>query len=106
MSVITQIEPSASDQRVQALRDRFQAEDDRLQRGINECRRPGRGNDVSLLLVLLLRGEVVPDPLVSDEEDSLHRPEHTTLVFGIVVSLVISIPLWGVVGLVALAILR
>ncbi len=103
---MTQIEPSASDQRVQALRDRFQAEDDHLQREINERRRPGRVNNVSLLLVPLLRGKAVPDPLVSDEGDSLHRPEHTTLVFGIVVSLVISIPLWGVVGLVAWAILR
>ena len=103
---MTQTEPSALDQRVQALRDRFQAQDARLQREINERRRPGRATDVSLLLVPPLRGEAAPDPLTSDEEDSLHRLEHKTLVLGIVVSMAISIPLWGVLGLVAWAILR
>ena len=101
-----QLETSASDQRIQALRDRLQGEDDDLQRENDDRRRPGRSNDVSLNLVPLLRGEAAPDLLVSDEIDPSYGLEHATPMFGIAVALVMSIPLWGVLGLVAWAIRR
>ena len=101
-----QLEISASDQRIQALRDRLQGEDDSLQRKNDDRRRPGRADDVNPNLVPLLRGEAAPDLLVSDELDPPYGLEHTTPMFGIAVSLVMSIPLLGILGLVAWAILR
>jgi len=101
-----QLEMSASDQRIQALRDQLQGEDDDLQRRNDDRRRPRRANGVNPNLVPLLRGEAAPDLLVSDEIDPPYGLKHTTLRFGIAVILVMSISLWGVLGLVIWAILR
>ncbi len=94
-----ELEMSASDQKIQALRDRLQGEDD-------DRRRPGRADDANPNLVPLLRGEAAPDLLVSDRIDPSAGLEHTSLRSGIAVSLVMSISVWGVLGLVARAILR
>ncbi len=94
-----ELEMSASDQKIQALRDRLQGEDD-------DRRRPGRVDDANPNLVPLLRGEAAPDLLVSDDLDLPYGLEHTIPMRGIAVGLAMSIPLWGVLGLVAWAILR
>jgi hypothetical protein len=99
-----QLEMSASDQRIQALRDQLQSEDDDLQREIEDRRRPRRANDVNPNLVPLLRGEAAPDLLVSDELDPPYGLEHTTPMFGIAINLIFAMSLLG--GLVAWAILR
>ena len=101
-----QLEMSVLEQKIQALRDRLQSEDDDLQREINDRRRPGRADDVNPNLVPLLRGEAAPDLLVSDEIDTSYSLEHSTPMVGIAVGLAMSIPLWGVLGLVAWAIRR
>ncbi len=97
---MTKLEIFASDQSIQALRDRLRGED-------NDRRRPGRTDDVIPNLVPLLRGEAAaPDLLVSDDLDLSHGLEHTIPMRGIAVGLAMSIPLWGVLGLLAWAILR
>ncbi len=101
-----QLEMSASDQRIQAIRDRLQGDDDNLQRKNDDRRRPGRADDVNSNLVPLLRGEAAPDPLASGEIDASYGLEHATPMFGIAVGLVMSIPLWGILGLAAWAMLR
>jgi hypothetical protein len=94
-----ELEMSASDQKIQALRDRLQGEDD-------DRRRPGRADDANPNLVPLLRGEAAPDLLVSDEIDPPYGLEYAAPMSGIAVSVIMSIPLWGVLGLVTWAILR
>ncbi len=64
-----QIEMSAWDQKIQALRNQLQGEYDDLQRENDERRRPGRVRGVIPNLVPLLRGEAAPDLLVSAELD-------------------------------------
>lgn len=94
-----QLEPSTSDQRVQAIRDQLLGEEE-------DRRRPGRATDVSPHLAALLRGEAALDPLLSDEVDPPHGLEHTAPVFGIPVTLIFIMPLLGVLGLVAWAVLH
>ncbi len=94
-----QHELSASDQRIQTIRDQLQGEEE-------DRRRPGRATNVSPHLAALLRGEAATDPLLSDEIDPLYGLEYATPMSGIAVSVIMSIPLWGVLGLVAWAILR
>ncbi len=101
-----QLEPSASDQRGQAIRDQLQGEDDNLQRQINDCRRRGRADDVNPSLAPLLRGEAIPYRLLSDEIDPPYGLEHTTPMFGIAITLIFTMPLLSVLGLVTWAILR
>ncbi len=101
-----QLELSVSDQKVQALRDQLQGEDDDLQRGIGDRRRLRRAKDVNPNLLPLLRGEAAPDLLVSDEIAASYGLEHATPMVGIAVSLVMGISLWGILGLVIWAILR
>ena len=50
-----QLEMSALDQKIQALRDRLQGEDDELQRQEQERRRPGRTSELNPDLVALMR---------------------------------------------------
>ena len=82
-----QLEISVSDQKIQALRDRIQGEDDSLLREITNRRRPGRRAKVSPSLVPLLRGEAVPALLASDETNTPPGPEGPgptlRLVFGL-----------------------
>ena len=101
-----QPEMSVSDQKIQGLRDHLQGEDDDLQREKENRRRPGRGAKINPNLVQLLRGKALPYRLLSDEIDPPYGLEHTTPMFGIAVSLIVSIPLLSVLGLVAWAILR
>ncbi len=101
-----ELEMSASDQKIQALRDQLQGEDDNLQREIDDRRRPRRAKDANPNLVPLLRGEVAPDLLVSDEIDPPYGLEHTTPPFPIAINLIFTMPLLGILGLVTWAILR
>ena len=103
---MVQPEMSILEQRSQALRDRPQSMDDDLQRERDDRRRPRRAKKVSPSLVPLLRGEAAPHRLLSDKLDPPYGLEHTTPMFGTAVSLVMAVPLLGVLGLLAWAILR
>ena len=103
---MVELEMSVSDQKIQALRDRLQGEDDSLLREITNRRRPGRAAKVSPNLVPLLRGEAVPALLASDGPEPTYGLEHETPMSGIAVSVLLSIPLWGALGLVAWTVLR
>ena len=101
-----QLETSVLDQKIQDLRDRLQGEDDDRQREHDDRRRPGRAVKVNPHLVPLMRDEAAPTLLPSDQLDPPDGQEHTPPMLGIAVSVILSIPLWGVLGLVARAILR
>lgn len=101
---MNQLEMSALDHTIQALRESLQNEDDILQQKNDDRRRPGRANYVNPNLVPLLRGEAAPDLLVSDRVDPPCGPEHTTPPFPIY--LIFTVSLWGVFGLVMWDILR
>ena len=101
-----QLDMSGSEQKIQALRDRLQGENDDLQRENDNRRRPGRAAEVNPSLVPLLRGEAIPALLASNGLGSTYGLEHATPLLGIAVSVILSIPLWGVLGLVARAMLR
>ena len=110
---MVQLEMSVSDQKIQGLRDRLQGEDDDLQRQEEERqleyvnrRRPGRAAKVNPTLLPLMRGEAVSYRMLSDEINPPYGLEHTTAAFGIAVSVIVSIPLLSLLGLVAWAILR
>ncbi len=105
-SVMLHLETSASDQKIQALRDQLQGEDNNLQREIDDRRRPRRAKDVNPNLVPLLRGEVVPYRLLNDETDPPYGLEHTTPRFPTAFYIIFITPLLGVLGLVTWAILR
>ena len=92
--------------KTQVSRDQPQGEHDGLQREKEDRRRPERSATVSPDLVQLLRGEAVSYRLLNDEIDPPYGLEHTTPLVGIAVSVILSIPLWGVLGLMAWAILR
>lgn len=101
-----QLEMSGSEQKIQALRDRLQGEDDDLQRETDNRRRPGRAAKVSQSLVPLLRGEAAPDLLPSDEIESPHGLDYTTPAFESAINLIVILPHLVVLGLVAWAMLR
>ena len=105
-SAMNQLEMSALDQTIQALREDLQNEDDNLQRKYDDRRRPGRANYVNPNLVPLLRGEAASDLLVNDRVDPPCRLEHTTPPFPIAIYLIFTVSLWGVLGLVMWDILR
>ena len=102
---MTQLEMLGSEQKIQALRDR-EGEDHNLPREYKDRRRSGRPDYVNPNLVPLLRGEAVPDRLLNNEIELSYGLEHATPLLGIAVSVILSIPLWGVLGLVAWAIFR
>ena len=56
--------------------------------------------------VTLMQGEAAPYRMLSDKSDPPYGLKHMTPLFGIAVSVIPSIPLWGVLGLVAWAIFR
>ena len=102
---MTQFEMPGLKQNIQALRD-HESEDHNLPREYKERRRPGRPDYVNPNLVPLLRGEALPERPLNDEINSSYGLEHATPLLGIAVSVILSIPLWGIFGLVAWAILR
>ena len=53
-----------------------------------------------------MRGEAAPYRLLRDEAEPPYGLEHMKPLLGIAVSVILSIPLWGVLGLVACVILR
>ena len=97
---------SVSDQKIQALRDRIQGEDDSLLREIANRRRPGRRAKASPSLVPLLRGEAVPDLLSSDETNTPPGPESPEPTLRLVFGLATGMLLLSVIGLVAWTILH
>ena len=101
-----QLEMSVSDQKIQGLRNRLQGEDDGLQRDKEDRRRPGRAAKVSPTLLALMRGEAVTYRMLSDEINPPYGLEHTTVAFGIAVSVIISVPLLSFLGVMAWAMLR
>ena len=103
---MTQLEMPSSEQKIQAPGDCLQDEDHGLPREHKDRRRPGRPDHVNPNLIPLLRGKAVPALLASDGLDPPYGPEHATPLLGIAVSVILSIPLWGVLGLLAWAILR
>ena len=103
---MVQPEMSILEQKSQALRDRLQSMNGDFKHGYANRRRPGRMTKVNPNLVPLLRGEAVSYRLLNDETDPPYGLEHTTPRFGVVVSLIIALPLLGILGLVAWAILR
>ena len=103
---MVQLEVSGSEQKIQALRNRLQGEDDEFQRQEADRRRPRRAAEVNPYLVPLLRGKAEAALLASDDLDPFHGLEHTTPMLGIAVGAIISIPMWSFLGLVAWAILR
>ncbi len=103
---MTQLEMSSSEQKIQAFRDRFQGEGDHRPREYEDRRRPGRLDHVNPNLVPLLCGAAVPRRLLGDEIDQPYGLKHAMPMLGIAVSVILSIPLWGVLGLVAWAIVR
>ena len=103
---MVELEMSVSDQKIQGLRDRLQGEDDSLSREIANRRRSGRAAKVNPNLVPLLRGEAVLALPASDELNQTYGLEHATPMSGIAVSVLLSIPLWGALGLVAWTVLR
>ena len=94
-----QLEMPGSEQKIRALGDRLQDDD-------HNRRRPGRADDANPNLTPLLRAGAVPCRLLSDEVDPPYGLKHTTPMLGIAVSVILSIPLWSVIGFVAWAILR
>ena len=111
--IMVQLEMSVLDQKVQGLRDRIQGEDDNLQREEEDRqreyanrRRPGRAAKVNPTLLPLLRGEAVSYRMLSDEINPPYGLEHTTITFGIAVSVIISVLLLSLLGVMAWAMLR
>ena len=101
-----QVDMSVSDQKIQALRDRIQGEDDSLLREIANRRRPGRRAKVSPGLVPLLRGEAVPALLSSDETNALPGPEGPEPTLRLVFGLATGMLLLTVICIVAWAMLH
>ena len=98
-SVMVQPEMSGSEQKAQALRDCIHGEDD-------DRRRLGRAAEVNANLVPLLRGKTEATLLESDELDLPYGLEHMGTMFTITVSVIVTILLLGVLGLVAWAMRR
>ena len=98
-SVMLQLELPTSDQRIQALKDQPQGEEE-------DRRRPGRADEVNPNLVPLLRGEAALNLLARYGMDPPLGLEYAKPRFGIAAGLAIGIPLWSVLCLVAWAILR
>ena len=103
---MVQLEMSGSEQKIQALRDCLQGEDDEFQRRETDRRRPGRAAEANPNLVPLLRGEAEAALLAGDDLDLSYGLEHTTPMLGVAVGMIMSIPLWSLLGLIAWAILR
>ena len=101
-----QLETSGSEQKIQALRDRLQGEDDDLQREQGNRRRSGRVAKVNPDLVPLLRGEAVPNWLLSNEIDPPCSFGQTTPRFAIAADLIVTLPLLCVLGIVILTMLH
>ena len=96
---MVQLEVSGSDEKIQALRDRLQGED-------NDRRRPGRTAQDDPKLVQLLRGKAVPYRPLSDEIDPPYGLEHTTPAFGTVVGVIVGILHLSILASMAWTILR
>ena len=101
-----QLGTSDAEQKTQSVEGRLQDEDHDLPRVYEDRRRPGRRDHVNPNLVLLLRGEAAPPLLASDRLVLPDGQEHALPLFGIAVSVLMSIPLWGVLGLLAWTILH
>ena len=69
-------------------------------------RRPGRPDHVNPVLIPFLRGEATPGLSSCDETDFECDREVLAPAFGIAVGLVLSAPLWAVIGFAGWAILH
>lgn len=69
-----------------------------------DCRRPGRPDSVSPALIPLLRGDWIQDASLNEDIDLADEWTVLAPAVGIAVSVVLSLPLWAIVGLTSWAV--
>lgn len=76
-----------------------------IERLAGDRRRQGRRDSVSPALISLLRGPLAPNPSPGDKKEFTDDRGDLASVVGIAVAVVLTVPLWAMIGLIGRAVL-